>query len=56
MSEQGKKLVKILGVAVKSCDKIELLLDPLSKLGERHAMYGVLNEDEYMHVRKIFFY
>ena len=44
MTEQGRKLMDMLRVAVKGLDKLDALLPALRKLGERHVNYGVTAE------------
>jgi hemoglobin-like flavoprotein len=46
MEEQGRKLMEVLGLAVKGLDRPEALLPVLAALGSRHAGYGV-NEHDY---------
>jgi hemoglobin-like flavoprotein len=46
MEEQGRKLMDMLGVAVKGLDRMEALSPALSAMGRRHAEYGV-NERDY---------
>jgi hemoglobin-like flavoprotein len=46
MEEQGRKLMDMLGLAVKGLDRPEALLPVLAALGRRHASYGV-NEKDY---------
>jgi hemoglobin-like flavoprotein len=46
MEEQGRKLMDMLGLAVKGLDRPEALLPALAALGRRHASYGV-NEKDY---------
>ena len=41
MEEQGRKLMDMLGLAVKGLDRPEALLPVLATLGRRHAGYGV---------------
>lgn len=42
MKEQGAKLMKTLGIAVKSLDKLDTLVPVLQDLGKRHKDYGVV--------------
>ena len=42
MKEQGAKLMKTLGIAIKSLDKLDVLVPVLQDLGRRHKDYGVL--------------
>ena len=39
--EQGRKLMQMLGVAVRSLDRLEQLLPAVHTLGARHVGYGV---------------
>jgi hemoglobin-like flavoprotein len=41
IKEQGAKLMKTLTVAVKSLDKLDVLVPVLQDLGRRHKNYGV---------------
>lgn len=41
MSQQGKKLMEVLGTAVQALDRFEELKPVLHDLGKRHAAYGV---------------
>ena len=41
MSEQGKKLMSTLGVAVGSLDNLDALIPVLQSLGRGHVAYGV---------------
>jgi hemoglobin-like flavoprotein len=45
LTEQGRKLMQMLGVAVNSLDRIEQLLPVVRSLGTRHVMYGVRDKD-----------
>lgn len=44
MSEQGKKLMQTLGVAVASLTRLETILPTIQELGRRHVEYGVPDE------------
>lgn len=44
MKEQGRKLMSMIGFAVKSLSRLEDLLPGLRALGQRHANYGVRDE------------
>jgi hemoglobin-like flavoprotein len=46
IEEQGRKLMEVLGLAVKGLERPEALLPVLAALGRRHADYGV-NEHDY---------
>src|SRR5262245_66145564 len=46
MEEQGRKLMEMIGLAVKGLDRPDTLLPALAALGRRHAGYGV-NERNY---------
>ena len=41
LSEQGKKLMQMIGVAVRGLDRIGELVPAVRNLGMRHASYGV---------------
>jgi len=43
--EQGRKLMQMIGVAVKSLDRLEQVLPAVCALGARHAGYGVREKD-----------
>ncbi len=45
MEEQGRKLVRMIGVAVAKLDDLDNLIPVLQQLGSRHAGYGVEPED-----------
>jgi hemoglobin-like flavoprotein len=45
MDEQGRKLMEMVGLAVKGLDRPEALLPALAALGRRHADYGVSESD-----------
>src|SRR6185369_14496455 len=45
LSEQGRKLMQILGLAVNSLNRMEQLLPVVRSLGARHAGYGVRDKD-----------
>lgn len=45
LSEQGRKLMQMLGVAVNSLDRMEQLLPVVRSLGTRHVSYGVRDRD-----------
>jgi hemoglobin-like flavoprotein len=45
MEEQGRKLMQMLGMAVKGLERLEELLPAVRALGERHTAYGVMDED-----------
>jgi hemoglobin-like flavoprotein len=44
IAEQGRKLMQMLGVAVRSLDRLDQLLPALHALGARHVGYGVREE------------
>ena len=44
MTQQRKKLVQVLAVAVGSLDKLDTLVPIVEDLGRRHAGYGVKDE------------
>ena len=41
LGEQGKKLMQMIGVAVKGLDSLDTLVPAVKDLGRRHAGYGV---------------
>ena len=43
IEEQGRKLMTMLGTAVRSLDNLEGLVPVVQKLGARHVDYGVQN-------------
>src|SRR5215510_6244662 len=45
LKEQGRKLMDMLGLAVKGLDRPEALLPALATMGRRHAGYGVKERD-----------
>lgn len=45
MTEQGRKLMSMISTAVTSLNKLETILPAVEQLGERHAGYGVTDED-----------
>ncbi|HWS90875.1 MAG TPA: globin family protein [Pyrinomonadaceae bacterium] len=45
MVEQGRKLMQMLGVAVRNLDRLEQVLPAVCALGARHAGYGVREKD-----------
>jgi hemoglobin-like flavoprotein len=45
LSEQGRKLMQMLGVAVNSLDRMDQLLPVVRSLGARHVSYGVRDKD-----------
>jgi hemoglobin-like flavoprotein len=45
LSEQGRKLMQMLALAVNSLDRIEQLLPVVRSLGTRHVNYGVRDKD-----------
>ncbi|WP_290538889.1 globin domain-containing protein [Alcanivorax sp.] len=38
MEEQGKKLMSMIGVAVKGLDRLDTIVPAVQKLGERHGL------------------
>ena len=44
MKDQGRKLMQILAVAVKSLDRLHEILGVVREMGHRHAGYGVRDE------------
>jgi hemoglobin-like flavoprotein len=51
VEEQGRKLMQMIGLAVKSLDTLHELVPTLVALGARHAAYGVAEHD-YISVRR----
>ena len=45
MTEQGKKLMKMIGTAVNGLDRLEEIVPVVQDLGKRHVDYGVKNKD-----------
>ena len=45
LSEQGRKLMQMLGLAVNSLDRMEQLLPVVQSLVTRHVSYGVRDKD-----------
>jgi hemoglobin-like flavoprotein len=45
MTEQGRKLMNMINTAVNSLDRLEAIVPAVEQLGERHAGYGVKDED-----------
>src|SRR5262245_64338092 len=45
LSEQGRKLMQMLGLAVSSLGRMEQLLPVVQSLGSRHVSYGVRDKD-----------
>ncbi|MET0068135.1 MAG: globin family protein [Candidatus Thiodiazotropha sp.] len=45
MTEQGRKLMAMIGTAVNSLDNLEPLLPAIRESGKRHAAYGVKEVD-----------
>ena len=45
LSEQGRKLMQMLGLAVNSLHRMEQLLPVVRSLGTRHIAYGVRDKD-----------
>ena len=45
LSEQGRKLMQMLGLAVNSLDRLEQFLPVVRSLGARHVSYGVRDKD-----------
>lgn len=45
ITEQGRKLMQVLGVAVKSLDRLEQVMPAVRALGVRHVGYGVREKD-----------
>jgi hemoglobin-like flavoprotein len=45
MQDQGRKLMQMIGIAVKGLDQLDALIPALRTLGSRHTGYGVREED-----------
>ncbi len=45
MTEQGKKLMQMIGVAVANLHQLDQVLEPVKALGERHVDYKVEDKD-----------
>lgn len=45
LTEQGRKLMQMLGLAVNSLDRMDQLLPAVQSLGRRHVTYGVRDKD-----------
>lgn len=45
ITEQGRKLMQMLSVAVKSLDRLEQIMPAVEALGARHVGYGVRDKD-----------
>ena len=45
MTEQGKKLMKTINIAVEALDDVEPLIPVLKQMGADHAGYGVVDRD-----------
>lgn len=45
MVEQGKKLMSMIGVAVRGLSRLDTIVPAVQQLGVRHAGYGVKDED-----------
>jgi hemoglobin-like flavoprotein len=45
MQEQGRKLMQMIGVAVRGLDQSDALIAPLRALGSHHVEYGVTGRD-----------
>ena len=45
MTEQGKKLMKTINIAVEALDELEPLVPTLKQMGADHAGYGVKDRD-----------
>jgi len=44
MAEQGRKLMQMIGAAVRSLDRLEQVMPAVRTLGARHVAYGVREE------------
>jgi hemoglobin-like flavoprotein len=45
LTEQGRKLMQMIGMAVNSLDRLEQILPAVQSLGARHVKYGVRDKD-----------
>ncbi len=45
LHEQGHKLMQMIGVAVRGLDQLHEIVPTVQQLGQRHAAYGVQNND-----------
>ncbi len=45
LDEQGKKLMKMIGIAVNGLGRLDEIVPAVQGLGERHVGYGVKDED-----------
>ncbi|HVF68515.1 MAG TPA: globin family protein [Pyrinomonadaceae bacterium] len=45
ITEQGRKLMQMLGLAVRSLDRLEQIMPAVQALGARHVGYGVRDRD-----------
>ena len=45
MKDQGRKLMDMIGVAVKGLDDVDKIVPAVQALGERHGGYGVKDKD-----------
>ena len=45
MTEQGKKLMQMLGVAVANLHQLDAVMEPVQNLGRGHVGYGVKEKD-----------
>jgi hemoglobin-like flavoprotein len=45
MKEQGRKLMTMIAAAVRGLDDLNALVPTVQKLGARHAVYGVADDD-----------
>lgn len=45
MKEQGRKLMTMIAAAVRGLDDLNALVPTVQKLGARHAVYGVMDDD-----------
>jgi hemoglobin-like flavoprotein len=44
ITEQGRKLMRMLGMAVNGLDRLDQLVPVVQQLGVRHKQYGVMDE------------
>jgi hemoglobin-like flavoprotein len=45
MTQQGRKLMQMIGAAVDGLDRLETIVPAVQALGIRHAAYGVMDRD-----------
>lgn len=45
MDEQGRKLMRMIGIVVNNLTRLETIVVAITRLGEKHATYGVKDQD-----------